>query len=83
MKSLGIFRITSSDEKVRDFETHMSQGNFSFLLGVTDPHVLTNYWKRVLREMKKPLIPFKMYEAFSKIGETTGNLRTSSFEADE
>ena len=45
----------------------MSQGNHAFIRDVTDPHIVTNYWKRVLREMKEPIIPFDMYVPFGKI----------------
>ena len=71
MKTEGIFRVTGNDEKVRELETHMSQGNFSFLLHVENPHVVTNYWKRVLREMKDPLIPFDLYGVFEQIANAT------------
>ena len=49
----------------------MSQGNFPFLPTVREPHTVTNYWKRLLREMKEPLIPFDFYSAFERIGEIT------------
>ena len=49
----------------------MSQGNFAFLPTVEDPHTITNYWKRLLREMKEPLIPFDLYGNFEQIGELT------------
>ena len=83
MQTEGIFRVTASDLKVQEFETHMSQGNYCFLLETTDPHIVTNYWKKCLREMKEPLIPFDLYSLFANIGETTTFLRTSSLQADE
>ena len=49
MQTLGIFRVTGSDPKIRELELHMSQGNYSFLESVKSQHTVTNYWKRVLR----------------------------------
>ena len=34
MQTLGIFRVTGSDPKIRELELHMSQGNYSFLESV-------------------------------------------------
>ena len=58
----GIFRITSVGAKVREIETHLSQGNLNILQTVEDPHLIANYWKRLLREMREPLITFEQYE---------------------
>ena len=73
----GIFRVTGSDIKVRELEVHMSQGNYSFLTKVKSPHTVTNYWKRLLREMKEPLIPFDLYEHFESIGTPTNDETTA------
>ena len=56
-KSEGIFRLVSSDKKVRDLEIHLSQRNYQYLTTVDDPNVIANYLKRMLSEMKEPLIP--------------------------
>ena len=69
IKSEGIFRVNGSEPAIRDLELHMSQGNFNYLKKVANVHTVTNYWKRLLREMKQPLIPFQMYEQFHKIKE--------------
>ena len=42
--------------------------NFAYLTIIEDPHIITNYWKRLLREMKNPLIPFDKYESFGALG---------------
>ena len=34
---------------------------------MTNAHLITNYWKRMLREMQEPLIPFVQYEEFAKL----------------
>ena len=59
IKTEGIFRINGSEKKIRELELHLSQGNYNFLTKVEKPHTVTNYWKRALREMKEPLIPFE------------------------
>ena len=73
--TLGLFRVTSSDERVREVEIHMSQANFPYLTTVKDGNLVANYWKRLLREMKEPLIPFNKYEAFSELGKIDEELR--------
>ena len=45
----------------------MSMANFAYLTIIDDPHIVTNYWKRMLREMKNPLIPFDKYESFGAL----------------
>ena len=57
IQTIGIFRVKGSNSNIRQLEYHMSKGNFSFMTKVEDPHTVTNYWKRLLREMKEPLIP--------------------------
>ena len=69
MKTEGIFRVTGSDAKIRELELHMSQGDYPFLTRVAEPHTVTNYWKRVLREMREPLIPYKLYHSFEQIAQ--------------
>ena len=61
--------MTSQNDRLRELEIHLSQANFQFLNTVTDPHIVTNYFKRMLREMKNPLIPFKHYNAYGSLTE--------------
>ena len=68
IKTEGIFRVTASDEKTRLLEVHMSQGDYGYLGGVREPHVVTNFWKRVLRYMRVPLVPFTFYNQFKQVG---------------
>ena len=77
MRTTGIFRVTGSDKKVRELELHLSRGNYAFLAQVNDPHVVVGYWKRVLRELKQPLVPFEVYNMFANVDETTELCRTS------
>lgn len=32
-----------------------------------DPHLIANYWKRLLREMMDPLITFEQYTKFREL----------------
>ena len=43
--------------------------NFSYLADLDDPHLVANYWKHMLREMKNPLIPFEHYELYGALAE--------------
>ena len=47
----------------------MSQENFPFLEKVKNPHIVANYLKRLLREMKTPLIPFELYNEFGNLSD--------------
>ena len=68
MRTVGIFRVTASDTKVKELELHMSQGNYSFLRTVS-PHVAANYLKRVFREMREPLITEELNDYILRISE--------------
>ena len=67
MKTEGIFRITSRVLDIRVLNLHLSKGSYATLANESDPHVVTNYWKHLLREMKEPLIPFSQYEKYGKL----------------
>ena len=47
----------------------MAQENFPYLEQVTNPHIVANYLKRLLREMKTPLIPFELYNEFGNLSD--------------
>ena len=67
--------MTSSDSKVKELETHMALGNYAFLEKkdangkYLDPNIVANYLKRVLRQMREPLIPEPQYVEFGKLDE--------------
>ena len=62
----------------------MSQGNYSFLRELENqPHVVTSYWKRLLRDMKEPLIPYEVYEIFQNLGGDVQDLDLPTEEADD
>ena len=62
--TVGLFRVTSQNETLRELELHLSQENFQYLNTIQDAHIVTNYFKRMLREMKNPLIPFRHYKEY-------------------
>jgi len=68
MKEVGIFRATAPKRQLSALETHAARGNYSYFEEVKSPHVLANYLKQVLREMKEPLIPFDQYEDYDSLG---------------
>lgn len=51
----------------------MCMGNYPQLLSIESPHIVTNYWKRVLRHMAEPLIPFDLYGIFEQVGAVTNS----------
>ena len=71
----GLFRVTSSDQRVRDLEIHLSQGNYGYLEHIEDekknklmdPNIVANYLKRVFRQMKEPLIPEAQFRQIGKL----------------
>ena len=67
-KTKGIFRVTNTDVKCRELDIHLSQENFGFLREVTDPNLVANHWKRILRNMMIPIIPFDWYDEFFSVG---------------
>ena len=68
MLTVGVFRVTSSDTKVRILEHHLSQGNYQVLRSShAEPHVVANYLKRLLRESRFPLLPKPQYEALREV----------------
>ena len=64
---MGLFRLAASTADVYKFEINMAAGNYSHITEVKNPHVVSNYLKRLLREMKDPLIPFHQYTAYGEL----------------
>ena len=61
---MGLFRVSSNDEAVSEMGLHISMANFAYLETIEDPHIVATYWKRMLGEMKNPLIPFDKFKSF-------------------
>ena len=58
-------------------EVHLAKGDYAYLASHPKPdsHTVTNYWKRLLRAMKEPLIPYDLYDKFlwtSRVEITNG-----------
>ena len=46
---------------------HLSQENFAFLKKVSNPHVVANYFKKILQELGPPLIPYQYYDELAEL----------------
>ena len=66
MRKQGLFRVVPSDQKVRELELYLSQGCYVKLRDA-DPHVVASYLKRVLNEMKEPLISLQYLDQFAQL----------------
>ena len=65
LRDVGIFRVTGSDKLIRELEVHLAKGHYKFLADQRPAsHTVANYWKRLLRSMKDPLIPYDLYDKF-------------------
>jgi hypothetical protein len=50
---------------------HISMGNYYYLTKLKDdPHVVSNYLKKILKYMGEPLCTFKLYSAFRDLSGT-------------
>ena len=67
--------MTSAGADVRELEVHLSQGNYAFLNQVKSSHIVANYWKRLLKEMRNPLIPFELYNLFGELGNISSEIQ--------
>ena len=53
-----MFRVAAPESDVRELEVHMSQENFYYLQTIKNVHIVSNYWKKLMREMQDPICPF-------------------------
>jgi hypothetical protein len=67
LKTVGLFRIAAKDQDVQRLETHLSMGNYHRLTHIKNPHVVSNYWKIMMREMSEPICPFDHYPKFMEL----------------
>ena len=47
----------------------MSQENFYYLKTVENPHIVSNYWKKMMREMQDPICPFEQYDSYMELAK--------------
>lgn len=74
LKTEGLFRKAAQATKLDELQMHMSMGNYYYLTKLKDdPHVVSNYLKKVLKYMGEPLCTFKLYTAFRDL---SGNLKS-------
>ena len=64
LETEGLFRVAAPEADVRELEIHMSQDNFYYLETVKNCHIVSNYWKKLMREMSDPICPFDQYDAY-------------------
>jgi hypothetical protein len=63
-----IFRAKAKNpSEVDKLEVHISLGDYTYLHGISDPHVVAIFFKAVLQCMKEPLCTFKRYKKFKNI----------------
>lgn len=65
----GLFRVAAPQADVRELEIHLSQNNFYYLKSVKNPHIVSNYWKKLMREMQDPICPFDLYDSFMELSQ--------------
>lgn len=75
MRTEGLFRVAAPEADVRELEIHMSQDNFYYLETVTNCHIVSNYWKKMMREMKDPICPYDQYDAYMELAKITPDRR--------
>lgn len=54
---------------VRELEINMGQENFYYLSTIENPHIVSNYWKKMMREMQDPICPFDQYDKYMKLAD--------------
>lgn len=65
LKTEGLFRIAASLDKVDELQVHVAMGNYSYLSALSgEPHVISNFLKKVLKSMGEPLCTFALYGRF-------------------
>ena len=58
LRTEGLFRVAAPETDVRELEIHMSQDNYYYLETVQNCHIVSNYWKKMMREMSDPICPY-------------------------
>ena len=59
--------MAAPEAQVRELELHMCQDNYYYLESITNCHIVSNYWKKMMREMQDPICPFDQYDAYMEL----------------
>jgi len=82
----GIFHVNCSDERLYELEVHLGMKNYYIMDEMVEtPQVVANYLKRMLQNMKEPLVPFKSYSDFSDLAnpqQDSSSARETLFSTD-
>lgn len=71
LKTEGLFRIAASLDKIDRLQMHLQNGNYYIMTQmVEEPHVVANFFKKVLYYMGEPLCTYKLYSRFRDIQGT-------------
>lgn len=71
LKTEGLFRIAASLDKIDEMQVHLTMGNYSYLHSLSsEPHVISNFLKKVLKNMGEPLCTFNLYGRFRDLEDT-------------
>ena len=65
----GLFRVSNSKDQLIQIELNTAVGNYEVLKQEEDGCIVANYWKRVLINMREPLVPYDFYEPFGKLDQ--------------
>ena len=67
LRTEGLFRVAAAPDHVTELEIHLAMRNYSFLTNVKDPHIVSNYFKTLMREMSEPICTFNLYDRFMSL----------------
>lgn len=73
----GLFRVAAPEAEVRELEIHLSQENYFKITTIENCHVVSNYWKKLMREMADPICPFEQYDAYQELATLAADRRVS------
>ncbi|XP_014241666.1 rho GTPase-activating protein 9-like isoform X2 [Cimex lectularius] len=70
MKAVGLYRASGNLSQIQKIRLQIDQNNYTGLAKEEDVHVLTGALKLFFRELKEPLIPFKLFPKVIQAGTT-------------
>jgi hypothetical protein len=81
LKSEGLFRVAAGDHDVADLEVHLSFQNYHRMLQIDNPNIVSNYLKKMMREMSEPICPYSHYGNFMKLANVPSEQRVEPLRA--